>query len=151
MREMIANILSPTILSQADAICFTSNGVIKANRELVMGAGVAKAFADRWPWLPRTAGTAVSQGGNRVHIFENKPTILSFPTKNHWRNPSDIELIKTSAMQLMGYVEINKWERVYLPYPGIGKGGLSRHFVQSQLEPLMDDRITLLRIFRSNK
>ena len=48
MKEQKANILSNEIFTIADAICFTSNGILKSNGSLVMGAGVAKAFRDHF-------------------------------------------------------------------------------------------------------
>ena len=45
------NILTGNIFDYVglvDAICITTNGTIKSNGELVMGAGVAKAFYDKY-------------------------------------------------------------------------------------------------------
>jgi hypothetical protein len=147
MREMIGDIFSKEILDRADAICFTSNGVVKFDGDLVMGAGVAKIFAQRYTWLPRAAGYAVRQGGNKVHIFDGSPKILSFPTKLHWNKPSLVELIKKSAEELMVYTDVNKWENVFLPFPGIGKGGLKPNVVRTAVENIFDDRVVLLRLY----
>jgi hypothetical protein len=35
----------------ADAICFTSNGIVKSDGTLTMGAGIAKSFRDRYTHL----------------------------------------------------------------------------------------------------
>ena len=35
-------------IGKVDAICITTNGTIKSNGELVMGAGVAKEFYDKY-------------------------------------------------------------------------------------------------------
>lgn len=140
------NVLSDEAISQSDAICFTSNGVVKKNSHLVMGAGVAKAFANKYPWLPFKAGEAVKKYGNRVNSFlepSSKKYILSFPTKYHWKDNSDINLIRKSAIELMEYVEINNWQRVYLPYPGVGCGKLNSHEVSNALNDILDVRVIL--------
>lgn len=150
MLEKKINILSDEVLIDADAICFTSNGVIKKNGELVMGAGVAKAFKDKWQPLPIRAGHCVKVGGNKVHFLKEVyidkdvyTTIVSFPTKNHWRNPSDMNLIKKSAKELMSLIEVHKWSKVYLPRPGIGFGGLNWNDVKAEIEGILDDRVTI--------
>lgn len=144
-----ADVLSQDIMSKADCICFTSNGVIKANGQLVMGAGVALAFARKFPWLPVEAGNAIKEFGNRVNVFWDKVSgtnIVSFPTKHHWRNPSDLNLIAQSAEDLMGLTKDNGWERIYLPFPGVGYGGLKKEDVMSVLESVFDHRITICYI-----
>ena len=80
MKEARVDILSAEILNTADAICFTSNGVVKSNGELVMGAGVAKAFADKYPGASFYFGQWVSKVGNKLFAMDNKPMVVSFPT-----------------------------------------------------------------------
>jgi hypothetical protein len=156
VKEARVDILSAEILKTADAICFTSNGVVKPNGELVMGAGVAKAFADKWPPLAIRAGHCVKMGGNRVHwlrdIFTYRlddgchkyVSVVSFPTKNNWKNPSSLPLIIESAKQLSDLTNIYKWKSVYLPRPGVGLGGLDWSVVKAAIEPLLDDRFTVV-------
>jgi hypothetical protein len=69
--------------ADADAICFTSNGIVKSNGELVMGAGIAKQFRERWPELPKFFGNWVKKYGNHVGFWHdaNFLAIISFPTK----------------------------------------------------------------------
>lgn len=146
------NILSSNILNSFDAICFTSNGVVKTNGELVMGAGIAKAFRYRWPDLPKRFGAVVRLDGNRVQYYEQQLTyekdifIVSFPTKNHWKDDSDIELIKKSANELIQLTDRMKWKSVGLTKPGCGLGGLSWNEVSKVVGPILDDRITIFHI-----
>lgn len=153
MIEQRIDILSPEVLWKADCICFTSNGVCKNNGELVMGAGVAKKFKEAFPESPVVFGEFQEQYGNQVDFYERRVTrgnnstviyVARFPTKNHWRNPSNLKLIETSAKQLMVLVDKNKWKKVYLPKPGCSHGGLSW---QNQVKPaiinILDDRITI--------
>lgn len=154
MIELKANILSVEILKKADAICFTSNGMIKANGELVMGAGIAKAFRDRWPTLSEYFGKFVKNGGNTVHrlnvydsLTDRYMDIASFPTKHHWRNPSDLALIKRSAEALLKMADDNKWKSIYLPRPGVGLGGLNWETqVKPVIKDILDDRFIICHL-----
>jgi hypothetical protein len=155
MKETKGNILSPEILNQADAICFTSNGILKKDDRLVMGAGVAKAFRDRFDGLDWDAAQSVKKNGNIcqlvIGIQDVKNSmkyhnIVAFPTKHHWRNPSDLELIKKSARELMDLVDKNCWTKVYLPRPGCSNGKLLWPKVKSELESILDDRIIIITL-----
>ena len=53
-------------LIDADAKCITTNGFIKKNGEAVMGAGVAKEAAIKYPELPEKLGYSIGVNGNRV-------------------------------------------------------------------------------------
>lgn len=143
MLEQGVNILSDEVLSVADAICFTSNGVVKSNGRLTMGAGIAKSFADKFPSTPMYFGRKVEKFGNKVHLMGSvggAPPILSFPTKYHWRDTSDVQLIEKSCKELKEYADKNDWKNIYLPRPGIGLGGLKWAEVKPILEKHFDDR-----------
>ena len=81
MLEKKMNIISAEAFNSFDAICFTSNGIVKKDGRLVMGAGVAKAFRDHFKDLDLAAGNAVKAYGNccaRIHYFmfsDLKPVI----------------------------------------------------------------------------
>ena len=151
MIEQQINILSDEALKDADAVCFTSNGVLNKWGELVMGAGVAKAFKERWQGIPRLMGILVQTNGNICQPISAVPgycddlriEIVAFPTKHHWRNPSDIELIKQSALRLVALTDDKGWRRVYLPFPGTGCGGLCKEDVRAVLSPILDDRFII--------
>ena len=146
MKEQTINILDPRVLQKADAICFTSNGVTKANGALVMGAGVAKAFRDTFPLLDVAAGYAVRTHGNRCQVVrDSKPAIVAFPTKHHWKDPSSLELIRDSAEQLMRLIEDRGWRMVALPRPGCRNGGLEWTQVKPFLS-VLDDRVVIVRL-----
>ena len=146
MIEQTIDILSDEVLGVADCICFTSNGILNKWGELVMGKGVAKAFKERWPGIPRLMGMQIKAHGNICQPIQDQPDerwrfeIVAFPTKHHWHDPSDLELIKQSAMQLVQLADEKGWKRVYLPFPGIGCGGLDKDDVRAVLAPILDDR-----------
>jgi hypothetical protein len=147
MREQRIDILSERVLSKADAICFCSNGIVRSDNSLVMGAGVAKVFRDRFPGLDVSAGEAVRDNGNICQVVGFCPPrakIVAFPTKHDWKDPSDLELIKKSARELMELIEKHNWKLVALPFPGIGRGGLDKETVRQALAPILDDRVVIV-------
>lgn len=148
MKLVKGNILSPDVLNLYDAICFTSNGIVKNNGELVMGAGIAKAFRNMDNKLSLCAGIAVTSHGNKCQIVSetlqgNPVYVIAFPTKHHWRNPSDLKLIEKSSRELMKLTEQTGWSNVALTKPGCGMGQLKWEDVRAVIEPILDDRITI--------
>lgn len=137
----------------ADCICFTSNGILNKNGDLVMGAGIAKEFKTKWRRLPEFFGRCIKKRGNTVFMMDIGERrgeehrilwICNFPTKHHWKDPSDINLIKTSALELVKYSNLNKVNKIYLPRPGTGLGGLKWEDVKKVIEPILDDRFIVI-------
>jgi len=110
-------------------VCITTNGIVKANGCAVMGAGVAKEAAQRLPALPRQLGWKITNFGNHVYVFLQH-RVITFPTKNDWRDPSSMELISESCRELR-FITAG---RIYLPRPGCKNGGLSWTDVKPVLE-----------------
>ena len=134
----------------ADAICVTTNGIVKKNGELVMGAGIAKAMANKYPDLAKVLGKKVNTTGKNI-VFKgieakdnNGTYVLSFPTKNDYRSKSDLELIRRSAIRLKYLADIHKLNNIIIPYPGIGCGGLKKADVVNLLKDILDDRFTII-------
>lgn len=130
--------------ASADAVCVTTNGVI-CRTGAVMGAGIAKEANMRYH-LSNSLAAKLKAGGNHVYdlgIYDNKH-ILSFPTKNHWRDASDIDLIKKSCKELVDLANTNNWSEVLLPPVGCGCGGLDFNTqVKPVLEAIFDDRFVI--------
>jgi O-acetyl-ADP-ribose deacetylase (regulator of RNase III) len=153
MKEIKGNIFD----INADAICVTTNGVTKANGELVMGKGIALEFKNKFPSLPAVLGKAVKKNGNVVHVNKaweitpynlgNTPSyhIISFPTKHDWRDKSDINLIIQSAQQAVIVADKLGLKKVLLPRPGCGLGGLNwEKEVKPAIEGILDDRFWIV-------
>jgi hypothetical protein len=146
------NLLSQSVLETADAICFTSNGILTTQGRLVMGAGVAKQFKNYYKGIDFHAGKCVKLNGNVcqvvLEIFRstNKPNlhIVAFPTKEHWKDDSSMELVERSTQQLVDITNNKKWKQVYLAAPGCGLGGLDFYKeVKPVIEKLLDDRFVI--------
>lgn len=128
------------------AICVTTNGIIKRNGEAVMGAGIAKSVNTRYN-VARILANHLRANGNiptDLGIYDGFH-ILSFPTKNNWRDDSDIELIKNSAKLLVRLADRLKLTKIYTVKPGCNNGHLDWETqVRPAIENILDDRFTVI-------
>ena len=141
-----------------DALVCTTNMQVKDNGDLVMGKGIAKAFAERFPKLPSRFGKRLKEGRHLNGVmaefnsqylkmcepFYTERYLISLPTKIHWKHPSDIALVKRSVKILRGMVDIMNWSKILVPPPGCGNGGLGWPDVRETIEPLLDDRFHIV-------
>ncbi len=126
----------------AEFRCVTTNGIV-TSKGLVMGKGVALQAKIRYPELPIWLGKMVKFGGNQAYTsFLYK--IISFPTKHHWKDKSDLELIRKSCIKIKNMVNSFNIKDVVMPPPGCGNGGLSWDDVRPILVEYFDDRFTVL-------
>lgn len=158
-------------LGRVDAICITTNGYVNKRGECVMGKGNAGEAAKRWKELPKILGEKIKKNGNVVNVLiqVEGTWIIAFPTKTdivkrpeltqilpHLRARyanklwvpgfavySDIKLIERSARQLKEIADKMKFQKVVLPLPGCGCGGLKPWQVLPILEKLLDDRFII--------
>jgi len=145
-------IIGDLFKQNCQAICVTTNGVVKKSGALVMGAGVALEAAERIQLLPYELGSRVKRMGNIPHLilwcYENPngqiQSVVSFPTKHHWKDKSDIKLIDSSAKRLVEICNEYRWSKIVLTRPGCGNGGLQWNMVKKQIEPILDDRFFII-------
>lgn len=128
-----------------DVICVTTNAEVKVNGRAVMGRGCAKFVADNFKDIDKKLADFLLKYGNRVFNLGvneykgKKIRIVSFPTKNMWRDNSSLELISASAKQLVELANKMGFEKVYVPIPGCSNGKLRWSRVKLELACL-DDR-----------
>jgi len=134
-----------------DAICVTTNGIVRTyNSTAVMGAGIAKTFATKFPKLPKILGKKLIKYGNhafyldRVLNYGEEYYILSFPTKEHYRDKSSIDLITKSCYELIDIVDEYDIDNCYFPLPGCGLGGLRKDEVLPIISKILDNRFVLV-------
>ena len=99
----------------------------------IMGAGLAKQFADNFPDLlvgyREMCRLGKMQPGT-VPLYKHikNPgdfyTIALFPTKNHWREPSELEYIESGLQDLHEKLQMDGYQSVAIPKLGCGLGGL---------------------------
>lgn len=128
----------------ADARCITTNGFVKKNGHLVMGAGTAAQAQVRYPDLPKYWGALVQLQGNHVFfdILSDDQLLFTFPVKHNWFETADLKLIERSSHELMEHLDKRPFlKKVLLPLPGCGNGQLSWSDVKPVIAPILDDRV----------
>jgi hypothetical protein len=132
-------------------VLITTNGFIKRTGECVMGRGVARDAALRFPTLPAMLGTRIRERGNVVQFFPEQ-RLITFPVKHNWYEPANLDLIRVSSRALRDEIskaafirtafntahsglDLPGIERIYMPRPGCGNGKL----LWRDVKPVLDE------------
>ena len=133
--------------SENEAVCITTNGIIKRDGTAVMGAGIAKEADNRFH-LSKELAQHLRTIGNVPHLFTatgiHNSKLISFPTKQHWKDDSSLALIEQSAQYLINLVDTHNIQQCYLTPPGCGCGHLSWETVKPILEKYFDNRFSIV-------
>lgn len=121
-----------------ETIVITTNGVVKKNGECVMSRGIALEAKARFPTLPFELGKKLYESGNHCQYF-SEYRLFTLPTKHHWYEKSDIQLIARSLGEFVVYVANAKLDKVYLPRPGCGNGKLDWMMVRPVVASYLTD------------
>ena len=142
MKEIRGDIFD-LMIGDFDAFCITTNGVVKRNGACVMGRGIAQTCRDRFPGIDKRLGRRILNAGNHVYQLGQYEDgrILSFPVKKRWDEKAILPLIERSCHELNTLVEKKGFDRVLLPRPGCGNGGLSWRDVKPVIAPILSDKI----------
>lgn len=121
----------------------------------VMGKGIALQFRDAFPLSAREYEAAAKAGQvkvGRVLVTRSNELlgprwILHFPTKKHWRNPSQLAWIRAGLQDLVRVIEREQIGSIALPPLGCGNGGLEwsvvRHEIEIALADLQDTEVSV--------
>lgn len=94
----------------------------------VMGKGLAKSFAAKYPEMEKRYKRACARQALRVgHPAIDRhqsPWIVNFPTKNHWRHSTELEWIIEGLSRLETLIERFGVLSIAVPALGCGHGGL---------------------------
>ncbi len=145
MKEITGNIWRV----RCDAIVIPTNGDVNRHGEAVMGRGLARQAAGRYPLLPKVLAMLLREHGN--HVFDayrprGLPIIVTFPVKDHWHHIARLDLIEQSAQELVVMADHHEYLRVALPRVGCGNGALDWKDVQPILTRHLDDRFFLVSL-----
>ncbi|WP_298144047.1 macro domain-containing protein [Flavobacterium sp.] len=131
------NYLTGNILdSTAQAIVNTVNTVG------VMGKGIALQFKNQFPNNYKLYKVACEKNelkiGNLLiteeeSLLSGKKIIINFPTKTHWRYPSEYEYIEKGLEELKKVILDRNIESVAIPPLGAGNGGLDWQKVKQMI------------------
>lgn len=109
----------------------------------VMGKGIAKAFKEREPGMfaayKRICDQKLLEPGKLWLWQGSEDWILNFPTKIHWRNPSQIEWIEAGLAKFVSEYEKRGIREISFPRLGCGNGGLDWDDVRPVMERYLSD------------
>ena len=95
----------------------------------VMGAGLAKEMKERYPEMFKKYKLACDKGvfkeGQLQLCKQSDVWILNFPTKRHWKEASDLDLIEKGLQAFVNTYEQKGITSITFPKLGCGLGGLS--------------------------
>ena len=107
----------------------------------VMGKGIALMFRERFPENTRAYADACKRNQvavGRMFVTETGELfprwIINFPTKKHWRDPSQREWVRTGLEDLVRVIRERGVQSVAVPALGCGNGGLSWTDVRRLIE-----------------
>ena len=113
----------------------------------VMGKGIALMFKDRFDDNYKQYAAACK--AKQVHtgtMFITEPAeldgprwIVNFPTKQHWRSPSQLEWIVQGLQDLRRFLIDNKVQSIAIPPLGAGNGGLDWELVKPEIKRALGD------------
>ena len=125
----------------------------------VMGAGLAKEFARRFPaackpYFDACQGQQMAPGSILpVRVLpQDNPNfgvqwVIHFPTKAHWRNPSQLVYIKDGLADLARFCRQQELASVALPALGCGLGGLPFDLVVQAIYTHLGDLVTDVTVY----
>jgi O-acetyl-ADP-ribose deacetylase (regulator of RNase III) len=113
----------------------------------VMGKGLARQFKQRFPANFRAYAAACNRGeieigrmlvtemSSQVSLFVIGPRcLINFPTKKHWRDPSQLEYVRSGLIALVGEIRERGIRSIAVPPFGCGNGGLAWADVRPLIE-----------------
>ena len=108
----------------------------------VMGKGIALMFREAFPGSAREYEEACERGDVKVgrvlatgnDRLMGPKWIIHFPTKTHWRNPSQLEWIHDGLQDLARVVRERGIASIAIPPLGCGNGGLNWADVRREIE-----------------
>lgn len=143
-----------SVFGKTDLFVITTNPVVNKQGLAVMGRGIARQAADRFPTIRKdfadrlkylTLPDVMFRYTGYIGKYDNQP-ILYFMVKDHWANDARLDYIDNACKELVQSLMTRCVEpkymmstRVDLNFPGIGNGKLKREDVLPIIEQLPDN------------
>ena len=139
--------------SSADALVNTVNTVG------VMGKGIALQFKEAFPTNNKKYNETCKAGefapGQLLIVRDHnallgQKVIINFPTKKHWRNPSQYSYIEDGLKELAKVIVRERIHSIAIPPLGCGNGGLEWLKVKSMIEAYLSGLDADIYIYEPN-
>jgi O-acetyl-ADP-ribose deacetylase (regulator of RNase III) len=105
----------------------------------VMGKGIAAVFKKLYPEMYQRYRRLCQEGKldvGMLYVYRTpNKIVVNFPTKKHWRQPSQVEYIETGLQKFVEYYTDYGISSVSLPQLGCGHGELDW---ETQVQPVME-------------
>ena len=114
----------------------------------VMGKGIALQFKKYFPnnfKIYKNACDNKKLTIGKLLVFEEenlltgRKIIINFPTKDHWRDPSEYNYVRLGLIELVKLIKERSLQSVSLPALGAGNGGLQWARVRELIEEYLSD------------
>jgi hypothetical protein len=124
-------------------IVITTNLTLNSEGSNIMGKGLALQAKQRFKALPKFYGSwlrgqttlsGIITARAEEPLYAARFNVICFPTKYHWRQPSDLRLIEQNCNWLVNFLWQNPDNKVALTIIGTGAGRLSK----TQVLPLLE-------------
>ena len=142
MKEIIGDMWQEH--AEGAVVAITTNGAVNKVGRAVMLRGCARQAREHFPELMKTLGSLISQHGN--HVFDLGHQIVSFPVETDPCQVPEMGLIEQSCRELVELADYKGWQKVVVPRPGCGGGGLEWLEVKTILERHFDKRFHVITI-----
>ncbi len=124
-------------LTQGDLLSADVEALVNpVNTKGVMGKGLALQFKQAFPEVFREYERACRAGVvvvGRMHVVtrgDPPRCVIHFPTKDHWREPSELSYVREGLVDLVAQVRTRGIRSIAIPPLGCGLGGLDWSDVQ---------------------
>lgn len=126
----------------------------------VMGKGIALAFRKAFPdnyALYRAACVAnqIQIGSLWVvsdyNLLTWKKMIINFPTKTHWRYPSEYAYVEAGLIALVSHLQTHPVSTIAMPALGCGNGGLDWEIVRGMIEKYLSGLKVDIRVYEPER
>ncbi len=115
---------------EGDLLASDTEAIVNpVNCKGIMGKGLALQFKRKYPsyflkYRELCAEGNIRLGRVNIHHHSEGPSIVSFPTKNDWREKSFLDSIDAGLCSLSEAINTLKIKSISIPQLGCGWGGL---------------------------
>jgi O-acetyl-ADP-ribose deacetylase (regulator of RNase III) len=130
--------------------------VNSVNCEGVMGAGIALYYKFRYPEMFKEYQIQCKKGNiaiGKLWMYSalDGKTIISFPSKDKWRNPSEYSYLEAGLQEFVKIYKKKNITSVAFPVLGASKGGLSEASVLDLMKRYLSKCDILVEIYLFDK